>query len=103
MTGRSPPAWSSIELAIGQIIEPRDGQCLAEEFAGMPSGQAWTEPAPHLVSAALALAAGQRESCAAALDAADGTAGASSRRPAGRRPAGRRGDPAHRLRCAPGI
>jgi LuxR family maltose regulon positive regulatory protein len=38
----------------------------------MPSGPAWTTPPPYLVSAALALAAGQRESCAAALDAADG-------------------------------
>jgi len=46
------------ELAIGQLIEPRDGQRLAGKFAGMPSGQAWTEPAPYLVSAALALAAG---------------------------------------------
>ena len=26
------------ELAIGQLIEPRDGQCLAEEFTGMPPG-----------------------------------------------------------------
>ena len=60
------------ELAIGQLIDPGDGQRLAAEFAGMPSGRAWTEPAPHLVSAALALAAGQHESCAAALDAADG-------------------------------
>jgi LuxR family maltose regulon positive regulatory protein len=60
------------DLAIGQIIEPRDGQCLAGEFADMPSGQEWTTPAPYLVSAALAIAAGQRESCAAALDAADG-------------------------------
>ena len=38
----------------------------------MPSGQAWTEPQPHLVSAAIALSAGRPESCAAALDAADG-------------------------------
>jgi len=59
------------ELAIGQLIEPRDGQRLAEKFAGMPSGQAWTEPAPYLVSAAVALAADQPESCAVALDAAD--------------------------------
>jgi LuxR family transcriptional regulator, maltose regulon positive regulatory protein len=59
-------------LAIGEIIEPRDGRCLAEEFAGMPSGQAWTRPQPHLVSAALALSAGQHECCAASLDAADG-------------------------------
>jgi LuxR family maltose regulon positive regulatory protein len=60
------------DLAIGQIIEPRGRQCLAEEFAGMPSGQAWTEPQPHLVAAAIALSAGRHESCAAALDAADG-------------------------------
>ena len=60
------------ELAIGQLIDPGDGQRLAAKFAGMPSGRAWTEPAPHLVSAALALAAGRPESCAAALDAADG-------------------------------
>ena len=61
------------QLAIGQIIEPRGDQCLAEEFAGMPRGQAWTGPQPHLVSAAIALSAGRPESCAAALDAADGT------------------------------
>ena len=59
------------ELAIGQLIDPSDGQRLAVEFASMPSGRAWTEPAPYLVTAALALAAGQHESCAAALDAAD--------------------------------
>ena len=47
------------QLAIGQIIEPRSGQCLAEEFAGMPTGQAWTGPAPYLVSAAIALSAGR--------------------------------------------
>ena len=60
------------ELAIGQLIDPSDGQRLAVEFASMPSGRAWTEPAPYLVTAALALAAGRYESCAAALDAADG-------------------------------
>lgn len=59
-------------LAIGQLTAPRAGQLLAAEFAGMPPGQAWTEPAPHLVAAAMALASGQHESCAAALDAADG-------------------------------
>ncbi len=61
------------QLALGQIIEARGDQCLAEEFAGMPRGQAWTGPQPHLVSAAIALSAGRPESCAAALDAADGT------------------------------
>jgi LuxR family maltose regulon positive regulatory protein len=60
------------ELAIGQLIEGRAEHALAGELAGMPAGQPWTEPAPHLVTAALALAAGRHESCAAALDAADG-------------------------------
>ena len=60
------------QLAIGQVIEPRDGQRLAEEFADMPLDQAWTRPQPHLIAAALALSAGRYETCAAALDAADG-------------------------------
>ena len=74
------------ELAIGQLIEPGDGQRLAEDFAGLPSGRAWAEPAPHLVAAAVALAAGQHESCAVALDAADDLL---ERRPADQQPAGR--------------
>ena len=60
------------QLAIDQFLEPGDGQCLADEFATMPLRQDWTEPQPHLVSAAIALSAGQHESCIAALDAADG-------------------------------
>jgi LuxR family maltose regulon positive regulatory protein len=60
------------QLAIGQIMDSQGGQCLAEEFADMPLSQAWTGPQPHLISAAVALAAGRGESCAAALDAADG-------------------------------
>jgi LuxR family maltose regulon positive regulatory protein len=60
-------------LAIGEIIEPRGGRSLADEFAGMPYGEAWTEPAPHLVSAAIALSAGRPESAAAALDASEET------------------------------
>jgi LuxR family transcriptional regulator, maltose regulon positive regulatory protein len=74
------------ELAIGQLIEPPDGRDLAGEFAGMPPGQAWTESAPYLVSAAVALAAGQDESCAAALDAAEHLL---DRRPDGEQVAGR--------------
>ena len=74
------------ELAVGQLIEPNDGQRLAEGFAGMPSGRAWTEPAPYLVVAALAFAAGQHESCTAALDAADDLL---DRLPAEREAAGR--------------
>jgi len=60
------------QLAIGQIIQPRGCPSLAGQFRDMPHGQAWTGPAPHLVSAAVALSAGRPESCAAALDAAEG-------------------------------
>src|SRR5208337_3325410 len=60
------------QLAIGEIIEPRGSPSLAGQFRGMPHGQAWTAPAPHLVSAAVALSAGRRESSTAALDAAEG-------------------------------
>jgi LuxR family maltose regulon positive regulatory protein len=74
------------ELAIGQLIEPSDGQRLAEGFAGMPSGRAWAEPAPYLIAAAVALAAGQHEFCTAALDAADDLL---DRLPAEREAAGR--------------
>ena len=59
-------------LAISQIIEPRDGQSLAREFARMPNGGAWTGPQPYLAAAAAALAAGRPESCAVAVEAAEG-------------------------------
>ena len=59
-------------LAISEIIEPRDGQSMAREFAQMPNGGAWTGPQPHLAAAAAALAAGRPESCAAAVEAAEG-------------------------------
>jgi LuxR family maltose regulon positive regulatory protein len=59
-------------LAIGEILEPRDRPCVAGDFAGLPSGEAWSGPHPHLISAAMALSAGQHELCVAALDAADG-------------------------------
>jgi LuxR family transcriptional regulator, maltose regulon positive regulatory protein len=60
-------------LAIGEIIEPQGRRPLADEFAAMPVGEAWTGPAPHLVSAAIALSAGQPESAAAALEASEET------------------------------
>jgi LuxR family transcriptional regulator, maltose regulon positive regulatory protein len=60
------------DLAFSEIIEPRDDHRLAGEFASMPSGEAWTRSQPYLVSAAMALSAGQHDSCVAALDAADG-------------------------------
>ena len=59
-------------LAISEIIQPRGSPSLAGEFGGMPHGQAWTGPQPHLVSAAVALSAGRHESSTAALDVADG-------------------------------
>jgi LuxR family maltose regulon positive regulatory protein len=58
-------------LAIGEIIEPR-GSSLAGEFSGMPLGESWPGPQPHLVFAAAELAAGRQESCAAALATAEG-------------------------------
>jgi LuxR family maltose regulon positive regulatory protein len=72
-------------LAISEIIEPRDGQCLAGEFAGLPRGEAWTGAEPYLVAAAVALSAGRGES-AAALAAAEGILG---RLPAGQQAAAR--------------
>jgi LuxR family transcriptional regulator, maltose regulon positive regulatory protein len=60
------------ELAIGELAERGAGHPLAAEFAAMPADRAWAEPAPYLVAAALALAAGRREAATAALDAADG-------------------------------
>ena len=73
-TGDWPLAASIVidHLAIGEIIEPRGSPSLAGEFGRMPHGQGWTEPQPHLVSAAAALSAGRPESSAAALDAAEG-------------------------------
>ena len=58
-------------LAISEIIDPRDGRSLAGEFGRMPHREAWTEPAPYLVSAAAALSAGRAEPSGAALDAAE--------------------------------
>ena len=74
------------ELAIALLAEGREGDCLAAEFAGMPAGQSWTEPAPYLAAAALALAGGQHESCSAALGAAEGLL---DRLPDEQKPAGR--------------
>ena len=59
------------DLAISEIIEPRGSPSLADEFRTMPHGRAWTDPQPHLVSAALALSAGRHEFSAAALSAAE--------------------------------
>ncbi len=61
-------------LAINEIIEPSGGQLPqfpAEAFRNMPAGQTWPGAQPYLVSAAMALAASQDESSAAALTAAE--------------------------------
>src|SRR5262245_17459980 len=59
-------------LAIGEIIEPRGGESMADEFAAMPTGETWAEPHPNLVSAAISLWAGRPES-AAALEVSEKT------------------------------
>ena len=59
-------------LAIGEIIEPRGGRPMAGEFAAMPAGEAWAEPHPYLVSAAIALSA-NRPGSAAALEGSEKT------------------------------
>ena len=59
------------ELAISKISQPRGGCTVAGDFASMPH-QAWTEPEPHLISAAAMLSTGQPASSLTALDAAEG-------------------------------
>jgi LuxR family transcriptional regulator, maltose regulon positive regulatory protein len=71
-------------LAIGEIIEPGDGQSLAGQFRDMPHREAWADVAPFLVLAALSV--GLPESSAAALEAAEGIL---ERFPAGQETAGR--------------
>ena len=58
-------------LAVGDIIEPRGDRRLADGFRRMPHSEAWTEPQPPLICAAIALSAGRCDSSAAALDAAE--------------------------------
>ena len=43
------------ELTIGELIEPRGNRSLAERFQRMPAEQAWTQPHPLLVAAAIEL------------------------------------------------
>jgi LuxR family maltose regulon positive regulatory protein len=73
-------------LAVGDIIEPRGDQSLAAGFLNMPQSLAWTEPAPLLICAAIALSAGQYDTSTAALAAAEDTLG---RLPADQEPAAR--------------
>ena len=97
------------DLALGQIVEPQDGRCLADEFAGMPSGEAWQTPQPYLVTAAMAVCAGQHDAGAAALNAepdwAAGVGGGIARTARPRRgtsqPGGRHGQRAPAVRLRP--
>ena len=59
------------EFAIGQIIELRGHQPLAEAFRAMPPDAVWTQPQPLLVMAAIALRQGAHEAAAAQLAAAE--------------------------------
>jgi len=58
-------------LAISEIIEPLGNPSAADEFAGMPLGEAWPEPQPHLVSAAVAVSTRQIESALVELNVAE--------------------------------
>ena len=59
------------ELAVGQLIEPRDHQPLAEAFLRLPRDSAWTRPQPWLVRAATDLSSASVEACLASLAAAE--------------------------------
>jgi LuxR family maltose regulon positive regulatory protein len=67
-------------LAISQVIQPQGSPSLADVFRSMPHRDAWNEPQPYLICAAVALSAGAPDTSAAALDAAEGILG---RLPAG--------------------
>jgi LuxR family transcriptional regulator, maltose regulon positive regulatory protein len=61
------------EFAVGQLIDPRGNQPLAEAFEHMPREGAWTQPQAWLILAAAGLSSPAREaSAAAALSAAEG-------------------------------
>jgi LuxR family transcriptional regulator, maltose regulon positive regulatory protein len=59
-------------LAVGEIIEPRGSRPLADEFRKMRQSQAGIEFQPLLVSAAVALSAGQDDASTATLEVAEG-------------------------------
>jgi LuxR family transcriptional regulator, maltose regulon positive regulatory protein len=59
------------ELVVGQLIEPRGSEQLADGFRRMPHELKWTAPQPLLVAAAIELSQGQDDSCGASLDAAE--------------------------------
>lgn len=68
------------ELAIGQLINPRDDEPLTGTFRGMPPAPAPAHPGPLLVTAAMELADAAGDLGSASLAAAEAVLG---RRPAG--------------------
>ena len=60
------------ELAIGQLIEPRGDQLLADEFRRMPRDTTWAQPQPLLVAAALELSGASQDVCITRLSVAEG-------------------------------
>ena len=63
------------ELAIGQLIDPRDDQPLAETFRGMPPDPASTQPGQLLVTAAMELSDAAGDLGSASLAAAESILG----------------------------
>ena len=63
------------ELAIGQFIDPRGSQSLAEVFRDMPLDLGRTHPYPLLVIAAMELSDGAAQPCATTLAAAESVLG----------------------------
>jgi LuxR family transcriptional regulator, maltose regulon positive regulatory protein len=59
-------------LAISKVIQPQGSPSLADVFRSMPHREAWNEPQPYLLCAAVALSVGAPETSAIALDAAEG-------------------------------
>ena len=59
------------EFAVGQLIDLRGHQPLAEAFRDMPRDLAWTQPEPLLVLAAAGLCHGATEASAMPLEAAE--------------------------------
>ena len=59
------------ELAVGQLIEPAGAEPLAEAMQCIPRGQAWSEPQPLLVTAALGLSGTRSGTAGVSLAAAE--------------------------------
>jgi LuxR family maltose regulon positive regulatory protein len=59
------------ELALGQLIEPRGSQLLADEFRRMPLDQTWTQAQSLLVAAAMELSGAVGDPSVTSLDAAE--------------------------------